>query len=139
MRTCGLGLHQVGLGELQPRLGLRHVGDREFADAEALARGVELLDEDADVVVARIGDVRCLCTRSAYEVRGRKKDGMFGIGEHRALGLDVGLRLLGVGDGLAAEKERLGHDRVVERAIQDVVRSCGGPTWKRSIGLEFLL
>ena len=51
-----LGLHQVGLGLLEARLGLRDVGDRQLADAEAFARGVELLDQHPDVVPARIGD-----------------------------------------------------------------------------------
>ena len=51
-----LGLHQVGLGLLEARLGLRDVGDGELADAEAFARGIELLHQHPDVVLARIDD-----------------------------------------------------------------------------------
>ena len=56
MRTCASACTRSARAPLEARLGLRHVGDREFADAEAFARGVELLDQHRHVVAARIGD-----------------------------------------------------------------------------------
>jgi hypothetical protein len=105
----GLGLRRGRLfASLETRLGLRHVGDREFADPEALAGRVELLHEHAHVVAARVGDADVLdevgIGRHGREER-RSARCRRGLG---ALGLDVGLRLLGLGDRLAAAEERLG-------------------------------
>ena len=115
-----LGLHQVGPGALEPRFGLRHVGDRELADAEAFAGGVELLDEHQHVVTARIGDGDVL---HQVGVRGdsRQKDVLLGVGERGPLRLDVGLGRLGVGHRLAAAEQRLDHLQRRETAVQDVV------------------
>ena len=115
----GFSLHQIGPGEFEASLGLRHVGDRQFADPEALAGRVELLDQHPDVVAASVGNADVL-----YQVRirrdRRKQDGLLRFRQLGALRLDVRLGLLGLGDGLAAAEQRLDHLERRELAVQRV-------------------
>ncbi len=70
-------------------------------------------------LLRRASAMAMFCTRSAYDVDGRQQHVLLGVGKCRALGLDVGLRRLGLRDGLAAAEDRLGHRQGRELAVQD--------------------
>ena len=52
---------------------------------------------------------------------GRQQHVLLGVGERRALRLDIGLRGLGVGHGLAAAEDRLGGGQQRRAAPQRVI------------------
>ena len=131
-----LGLHQVGLGLLEAGFGLRHVGDGELADPEALARGVELLDQHPHVVPARIDDADV-----AHQVGvggdGLQQDRLLGVGQRARWAWMLAWAVLVSADRLAAAEDRLGDRQQRRPAVQDEV-AVGGRHRER-IGLDLVV
>ena len=106
---------QFGLGARQARLGLGHIGARDFANFKAVTRGLEVLRQHVGIIAADIHH---------FSVAADIHEGGDGIDEHSlfdraqgfAAGIDQRRRLVHRTTIIAAAINRLaGGDRVILR------------------------